>query len=123
MALWTRQRDNDRWNDYILHEDWIIGDIQFSYRYVVPISEFWGVYMRKKKGRFSCTDWYLINRYYTFEEACKVLNKIIDQDNEKYWHDLIKRVDEKRLREKEERIKKKFCGFDTKKAIGFYRDD
>ena len=135
MYEWYRQRGDDRWNKYILHEDWILGDeVQFSWRersywnketekYNEPVFE---LYVRRRQWYLGfgigCSDWYFIDRTDDFSEMCKKINKIIDQDNKKYWLGVMNRVDENRIREKEQKLEQKFCGHGSKGAIGIGYD-
>jgi Zn-finger protein len=123
MPYWTRQRSNDR-HYYVLHKDWILGDVQFSWQELPRVSRgplSYGIYCRKKRGIFGwgCTKWYYIHQYDEFEEMCKTLNRIIDENNEQYWHDVIQREDEDEAKQEREDLDNKFCGFGSDKAIGW----
>lgn len=123
MPYWTRQRDNDRYC-YILHEDWVLGDIQFSWQKLPRVSRgpvSYGIYCRKKRGIFGwgCTKWYHLKRCDNFEDVCKTLNSIIDQNDEQYWHDSIQQADEEEAKQTKEKLEKRFCGFGSDGSIGF----
>jgi hypothetical protein len=81
----------------------------------------YGIYCRKKRGIFGwgCTKWYYLQQHEDFEEMCKALNRIIDQNNEKYWLEVMERADASDLREEQEALEGKFCGFGSDKAIGW----
>ena len=128
MYEWYRQRDIDRLWEYILHEDWLIGEnIQFSWRRRDRrvdgkyIDSTYNIYVRKRRGIFGCgcTDWYYLFKEKTFEDMCKKLNKIIKQNNEQHWLNVIAKIDQQKIDDARDALENKFCGFGSKKAIGW----
>jgi hypothetical protein len=130
MYEWYRQRDSDKCGGYILHEDWLLGEnIQFSWREKIfyknrnwDIEKItYRIYVRKRRGIFGCgcTDWYFIYEEDTFEEICKKLNKIIEKTDEEYWLNVIAKTDAQAVEDKKDNLESKFCGFGSKKAIGW----
>lgn len=132
---WYRQRYDDRWGDYILHKDWILGDeVQFSWRekrywdhdtdkYDEPVYE---IFVRRKEYilgfGIGCSDWYLLYRIDTFNDTCKKLNEIVNENESKKWIEIIRDIDATKIRDEKQKLEKKFCGHSSKGAIGFGYD-
>ena len=115
---WTRLRDNDNNFSVVLHEDWIIGECQLGYMSMkVSRQRTWTLMVRQKKGWFGCSKWYDVRRFEDFENLCINLNGIVEDSNEDHWIAWMELIDENNEKEKLDRLKKEYCGFDLDRRI------
>lgn len=126
MVHWCRRTMLENYQGYVLHKEWVLGDIQFGYRELTKkdggkVPPYYRLYVRKRKGFLGRgrTEWYGVQSKDTHDEICKALNGIIERGNEQYWIDVIDKFRESVVRDEKEALEKKFCGFGSKNAIGY----
>ena len=109
---WARSESSNLLHNLILHNDWIIGDIQFGYilfDYILVV--------RQKLGRFNRTEWVQVEEFSTQDGLCRYLNDAIESADIKFWQEIIKIHFEDIKKAENEEQYKKYCGFDPKKRI------
>lgn len=118
MPYWARNRDDDWYSDMVLHNNWIMEDIQLGYiSFEEEEKSVFALKARRRKGYWGASGWYLIDVFVTLEELCAGLTKVMNEHDVIGLHRSMDKFDERKAEEKRRELMAKYCGSDPEKRI------